>query len=541
MDFEIPESLIHPLLQLIGPDSPLGKQMTAYGVCRGNMLVSSEWFDAKSLNTLYVLCKSQNERALMFQMLALDNVYNAPQARVIPSLDKLVPGLVAYLARDVIDGWLYQRHRDGALLPWLVRRLRYVEPEQGSPYVVMDMLANTMQSANLSASEHRPRRSGMTTSLVFTRDDIANRTIPELLAEFGFYKECAEFKHEYEQHAQRFLKVQRAFGAQFVMRRAAFSVDPKGVTELIRVVDGTTAKCVNDEERLERNFEMACDADFWRNAEIGVAFETIPLHCYVHVFHLDWHRNLWVHVQNISEYEYQPALRDKLVLPAHHHDLIDILTSNMDAMMPDFVPGKSGGATILCQGAPGLGKTLTAEIYSEVVGKPLYRVHSGQLGTTAASVGATLMSILRRAMRWNAILLLDEADVYIRRRDNDLEHNAIVAEFLRSLEYFHGLLFMTTNRIGDVDDAILSRCIATIHYETPSPADARRLWRMQAEQVGAYLDDGLIETLASRYPDASGRDIKELMKLASRYCKVRGLMYSEDVFRLCGLFRGYPG
>lgn len=541
MDFEIPESLIHPLLQLIGTDSPLAKQMTAYGVCRGNMLVSSEWFDAKSLNTLYVLCKSQNERALMFQMLALDNVYNAPQARVIPSLDKLVPGLVAYLARDVIDGWLYQRHRDGALLPWLVRRLRYVEPEQGSPYVVMDMLANTMQSANLSASEHRPRRSGMTTSLVFTRDDIANRTIPELLAEFGFYKECAEFKHEYEQHAQRFLKVQRAFGAQFVMRCAAFSVDPKGATELVRVVDGTTAKCVNDEERLERNFEMACDADFWRNAEIGAAFETIPLHCYVHVFHLDWHRNLWVHVQNISEYAYQPALRDKLVLPAHHHDLIDILTSNMDSMMPDFVPGKSGGATILCQGAPGLGKTLTAEIYSEVVGKPLYRVHSGQLGTTAASVGATLMSILRRAMRWNAILLLDEADVYIRRRDNDLEHNAIVAEFLRSLEYFHGLLFMTTNRIGDVDDAILSRCIATIHYETPSPTDARRLWRMQAEQVGAYLDDGLIETLASRYPDASGRDIKELMKLASRYCKVRGLPYTEDVFRLCGLFRGYPG
>lgn len=539
MDFEIPESLIHPLLQLIGADSALGKQLTAYGVCRGNMMVSSEWFDAKSLNTLYLLCKTQNERALMFQMLALDNAYNAPQARVIPSLDKLVPGLVAYLARDVIDGWLYQRHRDGALLPWLVRRLRYVEPEQGAPYVVIDMLANTMQSANSNLTEQRLRRSGMTTSLVFTRDDIANRTIPELLAEFGFYKECAEFKHEYEQHAQRFLKVQRAFGAQFVIRRAAFSVDPKGVTELIRVVDGTAARCVNDEERLERNFEMGCDADFWRNAEIDRAFETIPLHCYVHVFHLDWHRNLWVHVQNMTEYEYQPGLRDKLVLPSHHHDLIDILTSNMNVMMPDFVPGKSGGATILCQGAPGLGKTLTAEIYSEVVGKPLYRVHSGQLGTTAASVGATLMTILRRAMRWNAILLLDEADVYIRRRDNDLEHNAIVAEFLRSLEYFHGLLFMTTNRSGDVDDAILSRCIATIHYDTPCPEHARRLWRMQAEQVGAYLDDSLIETLASRYPKASGRDIKELMKLASRYCKVKDIPYTEDVFRLCGLFRGY--
>lgn len=141
-------------------------------------------------------------------------------------------------------------------------------------------------------------------------------------------------------------------------------------------------------------------------------------------------------------------------------------------------------------------------------------------------------------MRWNAILLLDEADVYIRCRDNDLEHNAIVAEFLRTLEYFNGLLFMTTNRIGDVDDAILSRCIATIHYETPGKDDARRLWRLQAAQFGAELGDGLVEALLRAYPKASGRDIKELLKLATRYARAREVPLNEDVFRLCGQFRG---
>lgn len=124
-------------------------------------------------------------------------------------------------------------------------------------------------------------------------------------------------------------------------------------------------------------------------------FESVPLHGYVHLFHLEWHRNLWVHVQHLTEYRYQPELRDKLVLPDHHCDLIDILTSHMDVLVQDFVPGKSGGTTILCQGAPGLGKTLTAEVYAEVVGKPLYRVHSGQLGTTAASVGASLGALHR--------------------------------------------------------------------------------------------------------------------------------------------------
>lgn len=539
MDFEIPESLVHPLLAMIESESPLARQLNERGVCHGNMLVSSRLFDAKSLNTLYSLSKANNERALMFQMLALDNIYNAPQARTIPALDQLVPGLVAYLSRDAIDGWLYRRAKDGTLLPWLVDRMRYVEPEQGMPYVVVDMLANTMQSANSERTDHHMRRSGMTTSLVINRHDIVNRTIPELLAEFGFYKECAEFKFEYEQHAQRFLNFQRRFGAQFVVSKAAFTVDAKGVAELTRIVDGVSAKCVNDEETLERRFEMMTDAGFWRGANVTTGFEKIPLHCYVCLFHLEWHQNIWVHVQYMTEYRYLPELRDKLVLPNHHRDLIDILTSKMNVFVQDFVPGKSGGTTILCQGAPGLGKTLTAEVYAEVVGKPLYRVHSGQLGTTAASVGATLSGILRRAVRWDAILLLDEADVYIRRRDNDLEHNAIVAEFLRTLEYFNGLLFMTTNRVDDVDDAILSRCIAKIQYETPLKPDAIRLWKLLAEQFGAALGDDLIEALTSAYPKASGRDVKELLKLTIHYCRAKQIPLSEDAFRMCALFRGH--
>jgi hypothetical protein len=539
MDFEIPESLVHPLLAMIEADSPLAQQLNEHGVCHGAMLVSSKLFDSKSLNTLFTLSRANNESALMFQMLALDNIYNAPQARIIPALDQTVPGLVAYLARDVIDGWLYRRAKDGTLLPWLVHRMRYVEPEQGAPYVVVDMLANTMQSANSERTDPQMRLSGMTTSLVINRHDIVNRTIPELLSEFGFYKECVEFKREYEQHAQRFLKIQPRFGAQFVISKAAFTVDAKGVAQLTRIVEGVSAKCINDEEMLERRFQMTADAGFWRSANVEQGFEKVPLHCYVYLFHLEWHRNIWVHAQHIAEYQYRPELRDKLVLPKHHRDLIDILTSKNRVFVQDFVPGKSSGTTILCQGAPGLGKTLTAEVYSEVVGKPLYRVHSGQLGTTAASVGATLSGILQRAVRWDSILLLDEADVYIRRRDNDLEHNAIVAEFLRTLEYFSGLLFMTTNRVDDVDDAILSRCIAKIQYETPSKTDAMLLWRLLGEQLGANLSNDLIEALTSTYHQASGRDIKELLKLTTRYCRAKEIPLSEDAFRMCALFRGH--
>ncbi len=539
MDFEIPESLVSVLLEMIESDSPLAKRLSEHGICHGRTIVSSKLFDAKAMNTLYSLCKAQDERALLFQMLALDNIHNAPQARKIPDLEKLVPGLAAYFARDVIDGWLYKRNKDGVMLPWLIHRLRHVVPDQGAPYVVIDLIANTVQAASKEeSSDMRMRRAGMTNAIVINRHDIINRTIPELLGEFGYFKECAEFKQEYELHAKRFIKHQREFGKQFIARHAAFTIDDKSRIAMLALKEGVVAKCVNDEEVLERRFEMVADAEFWRDAGYETAFEKIPLHCYIHLFHLELHQNIWVHVQNLTEYKYKPELRDKLILPLHHRDLIDILTADMSVLMEDIVEGKSGGTTILCKGAPGLGKTLTAEVYSEVVGKPLYRVHSGQLGITAASVEENLSSILRRAARWDAILLLDEADVYIRCRDNDLQHNAIVAEFLRTLEYFKGLLFMTTNRIEDVDDAILSRCIATIQYEVPPKEDAMRLWTSLSTQFHADLSDELIDKLSDIYAKCSGRDIKELLKLTSKYCKSKQIPFSEDTFRQCAIFRG---
>ena len=78
---------------------------------------------------------------------------------------------------------------------------------------------------------------------------------------------------------------------------------------------------------------------------------------------------MWIHVDNLTEYQYDASLREKLILPEEHRDLIDILTQDMDVLMDDIVAGKSGGTTILCKGAPGLGKTLTAEVHSEVVGR----------------------------------------------------------------------------------------------------------------------------------------------------------------------------
>jgi hypothetical protein len=541
VELEIPESLADALQGLVGADSPLGEQLGAAGGGRGTRIVSSRHFDGGSLNLLYQLGRQSGARDLVFQLLALDNLSQEAPAKPVPSLELMVPALIDWLAQDLIDGWLYQRSPDGVLLAWLVHTVRLVKPVDGNAYVVVGLLANTLRAAGREPpSDPRLRFAGMTWGLSFYAEDLPGRTLAGLFAQQGFFKECAEFKGEYEAQMARFTQLQPQFGAQFSASGWVWRLGEGALAapQCLPLPEGAQVRCVNDEAVLQRRFDLAADPHYWRSCGIATGFDRIPQHGYLHLFHLDWHRPVWVHAQHVQAYDYQPALRDRLVLPQAHRDLIDILTADRNFLVEDVVPGKSGGTTILCRGAPGLGKTLTAEVYAEVVGKPLYRVHSGQLGVTASSVEASLGTILQRAARWDCVLLLDEADVYIRRRDNDLQHNAIVAEFLRTLEYFSGLLFMTTNRVDDIDDAILSRCIAVIDYQPPGPDDARRLWTTLAAQLGAELPDPLVERLMADYPGASGRDIKELLKLTSKYCRGREQPLSAQAFAQCAVFRG---
>jgi SpoVK/Ycf46/Vps4 family AAA+-type ATPase len=256
------------------------------------------------------------------------------------------------------------------------------------------------------------------------------------------------------------------------------------------------------------------------------------------MYHLELHHYVWVHVDDMAPYAYRPDLKQKLVLPEEQTDLIDILTAEMDVLMDDIVAGKSGGTTVLCAGPPGVGKTLTAEVYSEIIQRPLYRVHSGQLGLSVAAMEAALKDALTRAQRWGAVMLIDEADVYIKRRDDDMTMNAVVGVFLRVLEYFNGLLFLTTNRIDDIDEAIVSRCIALIKYSPPDASARRRIWSVMTEQFGLVAPPALIDTLVEAFPTASGRDIKGLAKLVAKYCAYKQVALSLEVFRRCAMFRG---
>ena len=106
-----------------------------------------------------------------------------------------------------------------------------------------------------------------------------------------------------------------------------------------------------------------------------------------------------------------------------------------------------------------------------------WQISAGELGTTVEKLEAQLPLIFQRADKWNAVLLLDEADVFLEQRSlHDVHRNALVSVFLRELEYYQGIMFLTTNRVNQIDDAIASRIHLPLKYKSLG-LDARRgIW-----------------------------------------------------------------
>lgn len=105
----------------------------------------------------------------------------------------------------------------------------------------------------------------------------------------------------------------------------------------------------------------------------------------------------------------------------------------------DIVEGKGLGLVIMLHGPPGVGKTLTAETIAMATGKPLLSVSVADIGTKPQESEQKLTDVFEDAARWGAVLLMDEADVFVEERvKGELDRNALVSVLLRCLEYYDG-------------------------------------------------------------------------------------------------------
>ncbi|KAI0391203.1 hypothetical protein F5Y17DRAFT_21998 [Xylariaceae sp. FL0594] len=213
-------------------------------------------------------------------------------------------------------------------------------------------------------------------------------------------------------------------------------------------------------------------------------------------------------------------------------------------MDQDMIHGKGRGLAVLLHGPPGVGKTATAEAVAQYYKKPLFPITSADLGTDVWDVEAKLLEIFRLADLWDCILLLDEAETLLaqrERKEGSLQKSSIVSVFLRTLEYYPGILFLTTNRPDVMDEAVKSRMQVSLQYPRLGLIETLAIFqtnidrlidveferaRVTGESALEVRSEGILAFAAAHYhrsnPPWNGRQIRNAFQIApsiARYGK----------------------
>ena len=487
----------------------------------------------KTSELLEVLQKYDvGQKTMTSVSLWLSNLSN-PNDAVITSLQSFQKLLDNVISKSSMK-WIWKQNPDGCLVPYYVNEVKYrARTRDEDAYVVISCESTIIKHDRYggddisigsdSRSEYFYRwdilddevEEGLRDNY-FDEDDDENedgdekpkkrkikkggKTLSAILSEKGIYLSTDEIYANYKRQILLYQSLKKNVGK-------VYCSDSKAYTIFEGKYNYSGWKSVNLDEKISKLV-----IDTLKDSSID---SQKPLHPYVLTYNLSNYCYCVVHVDKLTEYKYDKEIISKLIISQSKKDLLSAIIAN-DNDFEDIVAGKSGGIIILASGKAGLGKTLTAEAYSEVMEKPLYCIQSSQLGVNIEDIEKRLNKILYRAEKWGAVLLIDEADTYIQERGSQIEQNCIVGVFLRLLEYFNGVLFLTTNRYETIDDAIMSRVTAHIKYDYPNKEESRLIWEVLCKNFGLKIDSKEFEGIYQKYETFSGRDIRNFLKIFSK-------------------------
>ena len=107
------------------------------------------------------------------------------------------------------------------------------------------------------------------------------------------------------------------------------------------------------------------------------------------------------------------------------------------------------------------------------------------------------------------------------RSSKDLIRNAMTGVFLRCLEYYRGVLFLTTNRHYAFDEAICLQITMFLCYEKHTKHQRNAIWTTMLHCVGfkEFTSEDL--TQFSK-PEFNGREIRKIVKNNTNLGKEQG-------------------
>ncbi|MDH0343359.1 ATP-binding protein [Chromobacterium haemolyticum] len=178
------------------------------------------------------------------------------------------------------------------------------------------------------------------------------------------------------------------------------------------------------------------------------------------------------------------------------------------------------GISALFYGESGTGKSMAAEVLAAELGVDLIRV---DLATVVNKyIGETeknLSKIFDLAVADTGVLLFDEADALFGKRSevkdaHDRHANIEVSYLLQRLEHYPGLVVLSTNSRGHLDDAFTRRLTFMTRFEAPDTALRLKMWR-EIWPTQAAVVDGIEWERLAECADLTGAGIRNVALLAS--------------------------
>ena len=176
------------------------------------------------------------------------------------------------------------------------------------------------------------------------------------------------------------------------------------------------------------------------------------------------------------------------------------------------------GFIVLLNGPPGTGKSLTAAVIAAELGLPLFRIDVSRIfDRYVGETEKNLVRLFEEAAADRAALLFDEADsLFSRRVDvkdaSDRHANTQVNVLLERIERHEGLVLLTTNLKGAIDEALLRRITYKLELRRPDAREREALWRTHVPEA-ARATDVDFRALAAEFR-ASGADIRNAVTRA---------------------------
>ncbi|KAK8140098.1 hypothetical protein PG984_000164 [Apiospora sp. TS-2023a] len=198
-------------------------------------------------------------------------------------------------------------------------------------------------------------------------------------------------------------------------------------------------------------------------------------------------------------------------------------TNRGNALRPSKTSGTRGaGTVVLLHGPPGVGKSYTVEYISMKARRPLILLSGLQLNTSRESMEQTLKKWFSLGEKWNAIFHIDNCDeIFMSAKARHEGRGAPQQTFTRALEQFNGLLFLTTTRIGLIDEYVFSFANLMIRFEKLENRARLEIWRGLEKRFRTHDSKVVLSpnittflTRSVRMIDLNGHEMSHCFKVA---------------------------